>query len=113
MLAASLAWPLSVCRTSAEALRVIEARIEGRLVVRPSANIKLAEGERVVLRWISDEAVELHIHGYDLKLQLEPGKPATMEVEAFATGRFPVMSHGWGAGGHGHEALTYLEVHPR
>lgn len=93
--------------------RVIEARIQGRAVVAPSDGIKLTEGEVVALRWISDEPVELHVHGYDLKLRLEAGKPAILEVEAFATGRFPIMSHGWGAGGHGHDALTYLEVHPR
>lgn len=93
--------------------RVIEARIQGRAVVAPLGSIKVTEGEVVALRWTSDESVELHVHGYDLKLQLEAGEPATLEVEAFATGRFPVMSHGWGAGGHGHEALIYLEVHPR
>jgi hypothetical protein len=36
-----------------------------------------------------------------------------MVIEAYATGRFPITSHGWGEGGHGHDALTYLEVYPR
>jgi len=93
--------------------QVIEARIEKRKVVAPTGAIRVTEGDVVELRWTSDEAVELHLHGYDVELQVRPGEPATMVIEAHATGRFPITSHGWGAGGHGHDALTYLEVYPR
>jgi hypothetical protein len=38
----------------------------------------------------------------------------TMHFQAYATGRFPVEIHGSSHGGaHGHDALVYLEVHPR
>jgi FtsP/CotA-like multicopper oxidase with cupredoxin domain len=93
--------------------RAIDVRIENRKVVAPMAAIRLTEGDTVELRWTSDEPVELHLHGYDLKIQIRPDAPAAMVVEATATGRFPITSHGWGAGGHGHDALTYLEVYPR
>jgi FtsP/CotA-like multicopper oxidase with cupredoxin domain len=93
--------------------RTIEVRIEGRKVVEPLAAIRITEGEVVELRWTSDEAAELHLHGYDLEIEVRPDAPASMVVEAAATGRFPITSHGWGAGGHGHDALTYLEVYPR
>lgn len=93
--------------------RVIDLRIESRKVVAPMAAIRLTEGDTVELRWTSDEPVELHLHGYDLKIQVRPDAPAAMVIEASATGRFPITSHGWGAGGHGHDALTYLEVYPR
>ena len=57
----------------------------------------------------------MHLHGYDLELSLAPDAPTEMNFEAFATGRFPVTSHGFG--GHGHDdeevVLLYLEVHPR
>ncbi len=97
----------------AESRRVIEVRIEGRTVVAPREAIRITKGDVVELRWTSDEPVEVHLHGYDLKLEVRPGAPAAMVIEAYATGRFPITSHGWGAGGHGHDALTYLEVHPR
>ena len=92
--------------------RVIDVRIENRKVVAPRAAIRITEGDAIELRWTSDEPVELHLHGYDLEIQVRPGEPAAMVIEAHATGRFPITSHGWGEGGHGHDALTYLEVYP-
>lgn len=93
--------------------RVIQVKIEKRKVVVPKRAIRITENERVELRWSSDEMVKLHLHGYDKELKVRPGKPASMSIKARATGRFPITSHGWGQGGHGHHALTYLEVHPR
>lgn len=111
-----LALPTALARAvSAQeaAPRVIEVRIENRQVVEPKAAITATQGEVIELRWTSDEAVELHLHGYDMELDLSPGEPASMVVEAYATGRFPVASHGWGDGGHGDEALIFLEVYPQ
>jgi len=95
--------------------RVIDVRIEGRQVVAPKGAIRIVEGDVIELRWVSDEAVRLHLHGYDKKLRLRPGEPASMSITARATGRFAITSHGWGkhGDGHGHHALTYLEVYPR
>ena len=93
--------------------RTIEVRIENRHVAADMRTIRITEGETVELRWTSDEAVELHLHGYDLKAEARPGAPAVMTFEAYAAGRFPVTNHGWGDGGHGHDALTYLEIYPR
>lgn len=92
---------------------VLEARIAHRQVVAPEGAIRITEGDVLELRWMSDEVVELHLHGYDIELRVRPGEPATMVIEADVTGRFPITSHGWGDGGHGHDALTYLEVYPR
>lgn len=93
--------------------RAIDVRIEHRKVVSPKKAIRVSQNDDIELRWTSDELVSLHLHGYDQELRVEPGKPAVMVVRAHATGRFPITSHGWGSGGHGHHALTYLEVHPR
>ncbi|HSR56061.1 MAG TPA: hypothetical protein VLN73_07450, partial [Alphaproteobacteria bacterium] len=75
--------------------------------------IRVARGEDVELIWSSDERVRLHLHGYDIELEVPAGKPTRMVVNARVAGRFPITSHGWGSHGHGHDALTYLEVHPR
>ncbi len=93
--------------------RSIDLHIEGRRVVSPNTVIRITEGEVVELLWVTDEAVELHLHGYDLLLGVRPGEPAAMVVDAHIAGRFPVTSHGWGEGGPGHETLIYLEVYPR
>lgn len=96
-----------------EMSKVIAVRIEGRRVVAPEGPIRVKRGDVVELRWRTDEAVRLHLHGYDVELALEPGRAAKMVIRARVAGRFPITSHGWGADGHGHDALTYLEVHPR
>lgn len=85
--------------------------IQNGHVATDKRTIRVTEGDRVELRWTTDEAVELHLHGYDIRLDLKPGAPRTMTFEAHAAGRFPVGIHG--SGGHGHGALIYLEVHPR
>lgn len=94
--------------------------IENRKLRSGIALIQVRQHAEVVLRWTSDEEVRLHLHGYDIEATVTPGETTEMRFEAFATGRFPITSHGFGAagdddhgGGHGGEsALIYLEVHP-
>ena len=93
--------------------RVIDLRIKNRKVVSPNGSIRVTHKEVIELRVESDELVELHLHGYDQELLVGPGKPASLIIDAHATGRFPITSHRWATGGHGHDALTYLEVYPR
>ena len=69
----------------------------------------------MTLSWLTDEDVELHLHGYDIEKTVLKGKTATMKIEANLTGRFPITSHGFGkkkGHSHGKGALLYLEVHP-
>ena len=90
----------------------IEIRIENRQVVGDKV-IRLTHEQTVELRWITDEAAELHIHGYDIRFEISPNAPADVNFTAHATGRYAVTSHGFGdEHGHGHETLVYLEVYP-
>ena len=93
---------------------VIDVIIKERKVLGDNV-ARVTQGDAVTLRWSTDEAVSVHLHGYDLKLSIAPGTPAEMNLEAFAAGRFPVTSHGFGDHGHDDEevVLLYLEVHPR
>ena len=101
-----------VCAQDASRI-VIDVRIENRQVVEPKEAIRATQGDVIELRWTSDEPSELHLHGYDIELEVKPGEPAAMIVEAYASGRFPITSHGWGDSGHSHDALIFLEVYPR
>lgn len=77
--------------------------------------IRVSQGESVELVWTSDEAAELHLHGYDIGFKISPEGPAIVTFKAHATGRFPVTSHGFGGSNgdeNGHQALLYLEVYP-
>jgi len=88
----------------------IRARAADRKVVR------VKQGETVVLRWTSDEDAELHLHGYDITAEIKRDHPVVMAFQAYATGRFPITAHGFGAdhSDHGGEpTLIYLEVLPQ
>jgi hypothetical protein len=99
--------------------KVFDMRIEQRKVSTPGGVVRVIKGDSVTLRWQTDEKVALHMHGYDILLDVEPGSVAEMNFEAKVSGRFPITSHGFGAVGgkdhshsHGHDALLYIEVYP-
>ena len=50
-------------------------------------------GATVVLRVTSDAADEVHVHGYDLYLDLAPGEPAELTFEATIPGVFEAELH--------------------
>jgi hypothetical protein len=86
---------------------------------RVAANMRLIrvrQGDTVKLRWTTDRAIILHLHGYDIEAKVEPGAVTEMAFTARATGRFPIEEHRPNAkGGHSHaEApLVRIEVYPR
>lgn len=92
-------------------LTIKQRAVTGKKVVR------VKQGEAVRLNWTTDEAVSLHLHGYDIEVSATPARTAAMAFKATASGRFPVTVHGWGSKrqghGHGPAALLYVEVHPR
>ena len=97
-------------------LLTFDIRISEREVIAPSDQlIRATHDDLVVLRFSSDESGELHLHGYDIKIELKPDAATEVRFEAAATGRFPFTSHGFGdehGHSHGHGALMYLEVYP-
>lgn len=93
------------------AVRRIEIVIEDRQVTGGNEVVRVTQGERVELVWTTDEKVRLHLHGYDVEIDVTPEAPAVLALTAHATGRFPVTSHGFGDG-HGHDTLLYFEVYP-
>jgi len=105
---------LDACLAQAqEPLRSFEIRIAERRVAPAQRVVRAVEGERVELRWSADEALVLHLHGYDIETRVAPGKPAVTAFTARLTGRFPVAIHGEGAAKHRHRALLHVEIHPR
>jgi hypothetical protein len=102
--------------SSAQAVRFSIA-INGRKVEPAHRTVRAKQGATLELAFTADEPVELHLHGYDRYLTLEPGKEAVMRLDAKIAGRFAIEAHRFGpsAGGarsRGHVVLLYLEVHP-
>jgi len=101
------------------AARKFEIRIEQRRVPQAQRVLRTTEGERVELRWATDEPVVLHLHGYDIETRVAPDKPAVTLFTARLTGRFPVAVHVPDRGSsaksssHHHVTLLHVEVHPR
>jgi hypothetical protein len=65
--------------------------------------------DQVELRVRSTDAINAHLHGYDLFIQTSPMEIATMRFRAKILGRFPLEAHTSGK----HHVLGYIEVHPR
>jgi len=92
--------------------------IKQRKVEAAENVIRVSQGDMVEIVLTGDEAAELHLHGYDLKLDLEPNVPGTIRFTAKIAGRFPLEAHRFGtasASGRHRSAgpLLYVEVHPR
>ncbi len=91
----------------------IELQIEKRKVVGDQI-IRVTQGQIVEMVWITDEETQVHIHGYEIHIPASPDTPAKVTFEAYATGRFPVTSHGYGDEyGKMHQMLLYFEVYPK
>jgi hypothetical protein len=92
-----------------------ELRIERGQLPPATRLIQVKQGDVVKLRWSSDRPIALHLHGYDIERNVEPGVVAEMTFTARATGRFPVAEHQARSGGsHTHGApIVQVEVLPR
>jgi ABC-type glycerol-3-phosphate transport system substrate-binding protein len=69
--------------------RIVVAVKDGK-VDPPNHRVKLDSGSKVRLQVTSDHADEVHVHGFDLKQDLEAGKPAVISFTADQTGVFEV-----------------------
>lgn len=95
--------------------RVFEVVLQAGHLESGPDTLRVDQGAAIELRIASDVPGELHLHGYDIVIDLRAGKTATVALDATVAGRFPITSHGFAgeAGGHHHRALLYLEVYPR
>jgi FtsP/CotA-like multicopper oxidase with cupredoxin domain len=58
--------------------------------------IEVNKGDTVRFRVRSPKAEEVHVHGYDLKKELQPGKVASMSFKATIDGIFVIEFEGSG-----------------
>jgi FtsP/CotA-like multicopper oxidase with cupredoxin domain len=67
--------------------------IEGGAVVGGQKTIEAERGDTVRIIVRTDAADELHLHGYDIEREAEPGRPARFRFQADAEGEFVLESH--------------------
>jgi FtsP/CotA-like multicopper oxidase with cupredoxin domain len=66
--------------------------------------LEFTEGETVRFRVRADEAEEVHVHGYDISKDVEPGQTVTMSFKATIPGIFEIELE------HAHEQIAELTV---
>ncbi len=69
--------------------------------------ISVNKGDSVTLQVTSEQPIELHIHGYDVEQEVEPGRKAELRFDADLTGRFEIEDH------ESEKELGVLQVRPR
>jgi hypothetical protein len=69
--------------------------------------LEFTEGETVKFRVTSDVPEEVHVHGYDIAKDLEPGKVTTVSFPATITGIFEIEYE------HAGEQIGQLRVDPK
>ena len=84
-----------------------ELDLEIRDATMTPSEVTVAEGDRVVLRINTDSPLEIHVHGYDIEREVEPGEPTELSFRARLTGRFEIENH------ETEEELGTLVVEPR
>jgi hypothetical protein len=97
--------PTAAADAGAPTEQVYTLSIRGGQVEGP-ALIRVPRGTPLVLRITSDVADELHLHGYDLTLDLPAGQTAELRFNADIAGRFEYELH------RAHAEIGALEVLP-
>ena len=55
--------------------------------------VSVKKGDTIRIKVTTDEAGEIHVHGFDLEQEATPSKPASFTFKANIEGRFEVESH--------------------
>ncbi|WP_223668680.1 hypothetical protein [Kangiella shandongensis] len=80
--------------------------------VKGEQTLKFNQGTSINIEIKSDKNMELHVHGYDIKLDLKAGITAKLSFDAQVAGRFSVTRHD-AHGNDSHGALFYIEIYPQ
>jgi hypothetical protein len=97
-----------LAQTATAEPRRFDLRIENGRIANNVKTVQVQQDEAVELSWSADRRTDVHLHGYNIEVTVNPGQTEVMAFRARATGRFPIEAHGAR-----HTVLFYLEVHPR
>ncbi len=78
----------------------IEIQILANEVQGVTSPIEVKKGNNVRLSLTSDKDMSVHLHGYDIKEDLEAGVQTYLDFDAIATGLYVLTSHESGHKGH-------------
>jgi FtsP/CotA-like multicopper oxidase with cupredoxin domain len=93
--------------TPVDTKKTFELIFKNKKLTSGDPDIKVQEGDEVTIKVVSDEAEELHVHGYNVFVDLEKDKPATLSFTANISGRFPYELE------HSGTEIGTIEVQPK
>jgi heme/copper-type cytochrome/quinol oxidase subunit 2 len=70
--------------------QTVQVTVTGTKVETAERRVKVPLDGKVRLEVTADRADEVHLHGYDRKVDIEPGTPAVLEFTADVPGVFEV-----------------------
>jgi heme/copper-type cytochrome/quinol oxidase subunit 2 len=76
--------------TGATGAQTVQIAVTGTKVQTAERRVKVPLDGKVRLEVTADRADEVHLHGYDRKVDTSPGKPAVLEFTADVPGVFEV-----------------------
>ena len=82
--------PATSAASPVDDVKTAEISVAGGKVTRESSTFELRRGDRARIVVTSDKADEVHLHTYDVKVDVAPGTPATLEFTATIPGQFEV-----------------------
>jgi nitrous oxide reductase len=89
----STATGTSSTSTSAPKPAAFKIDIKGGKPAGGVQNIKVKKGDNVTIVVSADAHDVIHLHGYGIEKDIEPGKPATFKFTADIEGIFEIESH--------------------
>ena len=72
---------------------VIDITISAAGVTPSGANVDVRDGQTVTLKITSSKKDTVHVHGYDIEVEVEAGVPKQQSFTADKVGRFEIESH--------------------
>jgi hypothetical protein len=81
--------------------------VQNKKLISGSKVLSVQQNDNVTIHITADQDEELHLHGYDLHVDLKKGKPGTLSFVASSSGRFPYELE------HSSTVIGALEVQPQ
>ena len=109
---------IGACKPSIAEAYKFSIAIRKRKIAPAQQTLRVKQGSAIEIAFTSDEAAELHLHGYDKLVVVRPDETATLRLTAAIAGRFPLEAHAFDASQEtprrrsSHVVLLYLEVWP-
>ena len=81
------------CSNSEPKNVLVDLSIREGTLDRDNSVIEIKHNDTVTFRITADEHGSVHLHGYDLKINVGPDETGTLEFTANATGKYPFTLH--------------------